>query len=531
MDSRIDNAGASLPKRGEFLAARTGAAALGSLAVWWVAALGSRDGHPWAGVAAAAAFAAAHLAGSSRRGAELGVLFVAAAVGYAGDSALTLAGVLSFPPQARLMGPSPLWMVGLWIVFGALLHGEMRWLHSRLRLAAALGALGGPAAYAGGAAVGALQLSGGRGRALAAVGALYALAVPLLAIVSETSEGRASEDGHERLARRLVTIPLAIALFLAVTALMPIAAPAAAAIDLVRVALWSAPVSALRLLAFGWIYLATELAAVAALFTAWLCSIPTGGSRIVHWTYHIQRLWVSSHLWWIRKIYGLGIELEVEGADAAARGPMLIFIRHSSMVDTLVPTLLFSNRHGIRLRYVLKRELLLDPCMDIAGHRLPARFTARGSSRNEEEIDRVGALGRGLATDEAVIIWPEGTRYSPEKRDRLIARLEQKDPALAAEARALKHLLLPHVGGPLALLETAAEADVVFYAHAGLEGAAGVLDFLSGKLVGRVLRVRLRRVPRAQIPDGREARIRWLFDQWRRMDCWIDEQIRRGGGR
>jgi hypothetical protein len=30
------------------------------------------------------------------------------------------------------------------------------------------------------------------------------------------------------------------------------------------------------------------------------------------------------------------------------------------------------------------------------------------------------------------------------------------------------------------------------------------------------------RVPRAEIPEGREARIDWLFTAWEQIDDWID---------
>jgi hypothetical protein len=31
------------------------------------------------------------------------------------------------------------------------------------------------------------------------------------------------------------------------------------------------------------------------------------------------------------------------------------------------------------------------------------------------------------------------------------------------------------------------------------------------------------RVPRAEIPTGREERIDWLYDRWQRIDEWVDE--------
>jgi hypothetical protein len=30
-------------------------------------------------------------------------------------------------------------------------------------------------------------------------------------------------------------------------------------------------------------------------------------------------------------------------------------------------------------------------------------------------------------------------------------------------------------------------------------------------------------VPRAEIPEGREARIDWLYDWWEQIDTWIEQ--------
>jgi hypothetical protein len=51
-------------------------------------------------------------------------------------------------------------------------------------------------------------------------------------------------------------------------------------------------------------------------------------------------------------------------------------------------------------------------------------------------------------------------------------------------------------------------ADVVVCAHTGLEGAGSFWSLLDGALVGVTLRVCFWRVPFAEIPIEREARIR-----------------------
>jgi len=91
--------------------------------------------------------------------------------------------------------------------------------------------------------------------------------------------------------------------------------------------------------------------------------------------------------------------------------------------------------------------------------------------------------------------------------------------ALADIAAGYRSVLPPRTGGPLALLQAAPDADVIFVEHVGLEGAASFGEFWRGALVGKTLRVRLRRVAAAAIP--REARERWLFEQWAETDRWI----------
>ena len=56
------------------------------------------------------------------------------------------------------------------------------------------------------------------------------------------------------------------------------------------------------------------------------------------------------------------------------------------MGDTVLPVVFFALPTGVRLRYVLKRELLFDPCLDIVGQRLPNYFARRGAGATEQEV-------------------------------------------------------------------------------------------------------------------------------------------------
>ena len=93
---------------------------------------------------------------------------------------------------------------------------------------------------------------------------------------------------------------------------------------------------------------------------------------------------------WAERVFAL--RTVIEGEDAIEPGPILVFIRHVSQADTLLPVVLITRRHGIALRFVLKQELLWDPCLDIVGHRLPNVFVRRGSGESEREIAAVQRL-------------------------------------------------------------------------------------------------------------------------------------------
>ena len=92
----------------------------------------------------------------------------------------------------------------------------------------------------------------------------------------------------------------------------------------------------------------------------------------------------------------------------------------------------------------------------------------------------------------------------------------------------IESLLPPKVGGLLALLDGAPAADVVVLAHQGFDGLRLVSDIGEGALVGRTIRVRFTRTPRAEIPAGRAERVAWLDAAWADADAWVGHQARAG---
>jgi 1-acyl-sn-glycerol-3-phosphate acyltransferase len=318
--------------------------------------------------------------------------------------------------------------------------------------------------------------------------------------------------------RRLVTIPGFIAAWLLWLGAAPVWLPLAVIVDLARRSRGVAIRSGV-LVAF---YLSWELlgVAISAALWAWRAVGRVDSARWTDLHFRLEAWWGTGLFRAVVRLFGLRVE--VEGDADLGRGPYLLLLRHASTGDTLLASALVSGPHGLRLRYVLKRELLWDPCLDIVGRRLPNVFVDRFSDDPEREIRRLRGLAAGLGQCDGVLIYPEGTRFSESKRQRLLDRFSRAgDAKMADYVRSLACVLPPRSGGTLGLLEAAPEADVVVCAHTGFESAESLANIWKGALVHQRIRVHFRRIPRAEIPPGRDARAAWLLEEWRRVDSWV----------
>ncbi len=308
--------------------------------------------------------------------------------------------------------------------------------------------------------------------------------------------------------RRLVSVPTVLVTWLVATLTLPLLLVVAIVVDAARALMTRAPFMAVRLLSFGWAYLTYEVVGLVALFLALL-----PGSTVER-TWAIQRWWANGLLDAAQRIFGL--EFAAEGTDVLSASPYVLLMRHASIVDNLLPARYVTDEAGVRLRYVLKRELLGDPCLDVAGNRLPNHFVDRSGADSATELAAIAALARGLGSQEALVIFPEGTRFTPDKRRRVLERLTDRNPALAEVAAGLTNVLPPRVGGVQAALEM--PLDVVVCAHRGLEGFATIGDIWRGSMVDRAVELRFWRVSRDEIGPDVGA---WLIDEWSEVDAWV----------
>ena len=323
--------------------------------------------------------------------------------------------------------------------------------------------------------------------------------------------------------RRALSLPLYFSLAAWMLATLPLWLPVLALLDGItdlaagRRGLWARS----RAVCFLSLYLVCEVIGVLGATWVWLTS---AGGRLpdrqtfVERNAALQRWFTGTLFRAALRLYSM--RLERTGFDGDLRGPFLLLVRHTSTADTVLAASLVANPQRLLLRYVLKRELLWDPCLDIVGQRLPNAFVDRSGSHRQAELQAVASLAHGLDARSAVLIYPEGTRFSRSKRDRAIAALQDEGKAdLAQIAAGFQHVLPPRLGGPLSLLQAAPGVDVLILEHCGFEGAATLPSLWRGALVGQTLRARLRRIPATDIPA--ERRDLWLFQRWAEVDAWV----------
>jgi 1-acyl-sn-glycerol-3-phosphate acyltransferase len=331
-----------------------------------------------------------------------------------------------------------------------------------------------------------------------------------------------------RIVRRLILAPLLLVIMVAVVVNLPLLVVVAAAASPWLPGRWRA----LRLLWFGLVWLALESLALSACLALWVAS--GFGSRLHSEPYQdrhyaIMRWFLATLMRVATQVFRLTVtieepELTREEAAARLRSPVIVLSRHAGPGDSFLLVHHLLNRYQRRPRIVMKAALQFDPGLDVVANRLPNAFVAPRRGVDTVIIQAIERLAAGLGPTGALVIFPEGGNFTPRRRLRAIRRLEQREMAEeAARARAMRYLLPPRPGGALAAIGAAPTADVIFVAHTGLEHLITIGDIWSSLPMEQKLTARWWRVPAAEVPHGREAQTRWLYDWWAKIDAWIGE--------
>lgn len=231
--------------------------------------------------------------------------------------------------------------------------------------------------------------------------------------------------------------------------------------------------------------------------------------------------------WWSDGLKGMAerlfrLNFDIKGHEALSGPAAIVIPRHTSIADTIIPMACYATPRSLHIRYVLKKELLWDPCLDIVGNRLPNVFIDRDGPDSELSKSQIRSLMVDLAENEGALIYPEGTRYSAGKHKALAQRFEHNQE-LTNQLKRWTHLLPPRLGGTLALLEENPGKDVLFCAHVGFEGSSHFSNLINGAWISARIRIQFWRVRYDDIPKEPAALKDWLLAQWDLMHEWVEK--------
>ena len=320
---------------------------------------------------------------------------------------------------------------------------------------------------------------------------------------------RTTQTDSRSLGRRAASILGVFGIFVLLLVTLPFWVVLLALYDLLRLR-WRMP--HVRLVAFALLWSGCEIIGVLASALLWVVGMR--GNLRAH--YALQRWWAGALMRSLR--FTCGIKIEVSGLSELPAGPLLVLGRHASLADSLVSAWALGNLGGRRPRYVLKRELALDPCLDIVGHRLPNHFVDRQSADPESEVRSLVAMSADMKDGDAIVIFPEGTRTSASKRARMLEKLRARNPQRAERLESLRFLLPPKPAGATALLSALSDAHVVLCIHVGFDG----LDTFGGILsaLGRKLPIAHMRFISIDRPEGEDV-VAWLDSLWLDADQMV----------
>ena len=345
------------------------------------------------------------------------------------------------------------------------------------------------------------------------------------------------------LVRRFALVPLVVVIAACLVALTPLVALASWASALVR--RWTGHGHRSRPLRVAWLALTWsvgEMAALTVLLCLWIVSgfggrLDTEPYRTRH--YAVMERFLSQIYRAAERACGLRVEVAGPPDGALADGrPVIVLSRHAGPGDSLLVVHHLLTACGRQPRVVMKATLQLDPSLDVVANRVPNAFLRRRSPApaggsaargrpHADQIRQIRRLAAGLGGRDALVLFPEGGNWTPQRWRRGIARLRRAGHAeLAERAAAMPNLLPPRTGGAFAAIDVCPSADVIFVAHTGLDKLVSVRDVWQSLRTDVTVHARWWRVPAAEVPcrADHETQVAWLFDWWERLDGWITEE-------
>ena len=235
---------------------------------------------------------------------------------------------------------------------------------------------------------------------------------------------------------------------------------------------------------------------------------PLGRERALEpWIGWIYRSAVRIDSFWMLRV--VGIQLKVKGEIPSHPSPIVI-VNHQSWFDIPIVQEIISAR-GPRLTFLVKRSLVWVPvigwiCMLLGFPRLRRTGLLEDRALDLNAVSQ--AAKQGVAARHALLIFAEGTRFTPKKRS------DQDSP--------FDHLLRPRVGGFAAACQNFPEGTPIIDLSIYYDGSSHFWRCLGGAT--KVIRVNVS----THSLDQMMSADAFLNERWRTKDRWLQSQLDAG---
>lgn len=333
-------------------------------------------------------------------------------------------------------------------------------------------------------------------------------------------------------ARRLFLVPMMVLLTVLFLVLLPLVTVCQLVVAISF--LWGRRVRwrGLRIAVFAVVYTIGECVCLLACLGLWLAS-PLPRRRD-------QARWKARHVRVLRGLLGALLRAaewvfsfrllldsprgDDDGHPGVDRSPLIVLGRHAGPGASFVLVHVLLRKRGRVPRIVLKEQLRLDPALDVLLTRLGCAFIGRGGPGGEVATAAVRGLASDLGPDDALVIFPEGSDWTPTRHRLAVARLHRRGlRRQAAAAQAMPNVLPPRPGGTFAALQGAPAAKVAVFMHTGHDDLLDAGSVWRALPLGRELHMVWWNEPRPNPQDADECAA-WLNGLWHRIDAWIEEE-------
>lgn len=249
--------------------------------------------------------------------------------------------------------------------------------------------------------------------------------------------------------------------------------------------------------------------------------------------------WDEDHLALIRRTLNnvlftarrvVGFHIEIEGLITVGRPghPLVVVSRHAGPADSLAIAWLLASTAGRIPRVVVADAMLWDPGIAMVLQRLDSYFVPSRSGAGDDRTKGVSELASTLASNDAMLIFPEGRNWSRDRHDDQVERLARRGEDDRAErARSRPWVLEARSRGVAAMREHAPEADVMVIAHTGLEMLTGPAAVVAAVPFRNRLLIRGITHRSEDVPTDPGEVAAWLDDQWGGVNDWVDSHVTR----